>query len=137
MAFAPKFRHSGVMVKRLDKARNFYEQVLGFEVEEEKKIKGAWITKLLGFYQGTIELTYIKYTTGLEILYFSTEFPQHWTPPNASHVAFTVKDLDNFYELHRKNILFLSEPMITLDKKRKVVFCEDWDGNKIELVEEL
>ena len=54
----------------------------------------------------------------------------------ASHLAFTVDDLQKTYEYLLKNgIKFNAPPQSPPDGKAKVTFCEDPDGTPIELVE--
>ena len=54
----------------------------------------------------------------------------------ASHLAFTVDDLQKTYEHLLKNgIKFNAPPQSPPDGKAKVTFCEDPDGTPIELVE--
>ena len=55
-----------------------------------------------------------------------------------SHPAFTVKNIDYEYKkLRKKGIKFHCPPQISPDGKAKVTFCQDPEGNYIELVEEL
>ena len=54
----------------------------------------------------------------------------------ASHVAFTVQDIEKLYQdLSKKNIKFNAPPQKSPDGLVKVTFCKDPDGTPIELVE--
>jgi len=49
----------------------------------------------------------------------------------------TVKDLDKIYTKLSKKIKFISKPILSVDKKVKVVYARVDDTLFIELVEEL
>ena len=55
-----------------------------------------------------------------------------------THFAITVSDIDNLYKnLLLNGVKFISDPQINEKKTHKVCFCEDFESNFIELVEEL
>jgi hypothetical protein len=54
----------------------------------------------------------------------------------ACHVAFQVYNIEQAYiELSKKNINFLSAPILSSEGFTKVCFCMDPDSTRIELVE--
>ena len=55
-----------------------------------------------------------------------------------THISFTVFDINKVYKiLKNEKIKFLSKPVISSDKKVKVVFCKVFDNYFFELVETL
>ena len=55
-----------------------------------------------------------------------------------AHIALTVKNIEEtFIFLKNNNVNFISAPKIAPSKKAKVCFCQDPEGNYIELVEVL
>jgi catechol 2,3-dioxygenase-like lactoylglutathione lyase family enzyme len=79
----------------------------------------------------------------IELLYFHSHpmLPgrkQGMNRIGVSHVAFTVNDLEAEYErLQAKGVAFNAPPQHSPDGYAKVTFCQDPDGNLIELVEVL
>ena len=56
----------------------------------------------------------------------------------ASHVAFTVSNIDEMYKkLKQSGIKFNAPPQLTPDGYAKVTFCFDPDGTPVELVQVL
>ena len=54
----------------------------------------------------------------------------------ASHVAFTVSNIDEMYKkLKQSGIKFNAPPQLTPDGYAKVTFCFDPDGTPVELVQ--
>ncbi len=128
-------RHSGIVVNNEDLALRFYRDFLGLKIVKKETLKGDYIETLLGFFR----LTYIKLailkTGDLLELYVIPSMKNKYDALN--HIAFTLEDLDRFYQRYKDKIHFLSEPVLDPNKTHKVAFCEDYDGNLIELVEEL
>ena len=128
-------RHSGIVVGNLHLALRFYKEYLGLIEIKRETLKGNYIGTLLGFPR----LTYIKLATpktkDLIELYLVPSNKFHHDAFN--HIAFTIDNLDKFYQKYKDKIHFLSEPILDPNKTHKVVFCEDYDGNLLELVEKL
>ena len=60
------------------------------------------------------------------------------TQIGCSHIALTVNNLDETYNMLRENdVKFNSPPQHSPDGFAKVTFCKDPDGSLVELVEEL
>ena len=58
--------------------------------------------------------------------------------PGPSHIALTVDDLDGCYRsLTAAKVRFNAPPQKSSNGRAKVTFCEDPEGNLIELVEPL
>ena len=55
-----------------------------------------------------------------------------------SHVALTVNNLDELYiRLKDAGVKFNSPPKLSLNKSLKVTFCKDFEGNYLELIQEI
>jgi predicted enzyme related to lactoylglutathione lyase len=103
----------GIPVTNIDRAREFYEGVLGLKVSEEMG-KGRWVEYDIG--GGTLALS---------------NFPDQWKPsPEGTSVAL---EMDNFEEsikrLKDQQVPFDAEPFESPCCRMAVVM--DPDGNKI------
>jgi len=128
-----ELRHIGISVRNLKKALTFYVDLLGFIIIEQEILKGKYINQLLGYNI----LKYVKLMIdkkNILELYEEKRFPNG---VRNNHIAFTVKDIEEIYNKLKDRIYFLSEPIIDKDRKHKLVFCQDFDDNLIELVENL
>ena len=133
-------RHFGFLVSDLKKAKHFYCDLLGFKIEKENHLTGHFIEKFMGVVG--LELTYVKMRLPGDSMIFELH---HWTDTDlvygiknkyASHMALTVPELKRFYLKNHSNIKFVSEPFKARDSNCIVCFCEDPDGNRLELVQE-
>ena len=124
-----KIRHFGINVENMDRALEFYRDLLGLKVQKDQIEEGEFIETILG-------KKYLKFRTvkmGDEDVMIELVQGYHYT-----HAAFTVKDVEEEYKrLKKKGVKFLSKPQVSVDGKAKVVFCRDNDFNLVELVEEL
>ena len=138
------FRHSCIIVTDLEKALWFYRDLLGLKIWIQKTLEGEFADKILGI--SNVKMTYVK--MDFDDLETSTHPPRfelhYYHHPKcdivypSGHIAFTVKNIDELYnKLKKENIPFCSEPIVDLEKKTKLCFCEDFDGNVIELCEDL
>lgn len=139
-----EIRHVGIVVTNLDKALEFYKDILGFYVVRKMYETGEYIDNLLalkGVKVKTIKLAADDENL-IELLYFESHSRKAINKDvcdiGYSHVAFTVENLGYEYKrLKKKGVKFYCSPQISPDKRVKVVFCRDPEGNIIELVEEL
>ena len=123
-----KIRHFGIPVENMDRALEFYRDLLGLKVQKDQIEEGEFIETILG-------KKYLKFrTVKMGDKDVMIELVQGYHP----HVAFTVKDVEEEYKrLKKKGIKFLSKPQVSASGKARVVFCRDNDYNLVELVEEL
>ena len=55
-----------------------------------------------------------------------------------SHIAISVSDIEKVFEvLTLAGAKFLSQPLLSENKKVKVCFCKDVEDNFLEIIEEL
>ncbi|MDD5109287.1 MAG: VOC family protein [Candidatus Omnitrophica bacterium] len=137
-------RHVGIVVSNLDTMFHFYKNVLGLKIINERNERGEFIDNLIAL-KG-VKVKTIKMSTGggalIELLYFESHpggsDKRSIYGRGYSHLAFTIADADYEYARLRKiGIKFNSAPQMSPDGKTKVIFCQDPEGNFIELVEEL
>ncbi len=137
-------RHFGIVVKDLDRALYFYRDLLGFKEIKRETLDKDFVKKLFG---SNLKLTYIKlaliqdvnstYPPLLELYYFKEECKQH-DYFKYNHISLTVDNLDKLFDkLKSEGVGFLGEPTLDSNKKHKILFCRDYSGNLVELVEEI
>ncbi len=133
-------KHTGIVTKHLPTSLKFYRDLLGLKIVDEGRLKGYLITELLGFGSHTIDLQYVKLAPPnnsclLEIYYF-IEPKDFRNYPNFNHICFETNNLDKLCKkLEDNDVLLLSEPSNL--PNHRIVFCRDYDGNLIELSEEI
>ena len=139
-------RHFGLVVRDLDRALNFYCDVLGLRVVRRLEEAGPFLDTILAepaVRVSTVKLGALNGPSLLELLYFTT--PKAASSPypslfrcGLSHFALTV---ENVALLHRnlleKGTKILSAPNRSPDGLALVCFVRDPEENLIELVEEL
>ena len=114
--------HYSLIVANTSKALEFYEGILGLEVDESRPdigYPGAWLQV------GSSQIHLLEVPDP----YASINRPEHGGRDN--HVALQVSDLDEI--IHR-----LQAAGIAYSKSksgRMALFCRDFDGNAVELVE--
>ena len=138
-------RHTGFVVRDLEKSAEFY-CALGF-VEDNRAIEeGDFIDTVVGFQNTKLEWVKLKAPDGylLELLqYYSHPKNQAISKQESnqlgySHIAFTVDNIDAVCEKIKKiGGSIVNSPALTNDKKVRVVYCHDNEGNLMEIVEVL
>ena len=82
-------------------------------------------------------------SSAIELIEFSKPFPQkkirnELIDCGITHIALTVDNLDEIYiQLKKLDIKFNHEPQLSPNGKLKVAFCQDPEGNYLELIEEI
>jgi len=138
-------RHIGIVVKDMDLMTRFYSDNFGFTSSQIQEESGLFVSTILGHknIRVTTHKLVDKKKQCLELLFFP-DMPQKninkrmLFDMGLTHIALTVSNLDT---VHRKltalGISFVSSIQYAPKNKVKVVFCEDPEGNYLELVEEL
>ena len=137
-------RHTGIVVTDLEKSKNFYCNLLGFQVKKEVDEHGEFIDNFLDLTDVLVTTCKMTLDNGdmVELLHYKShpEKPDRGkkiTQIGCSHIALTVKNLDEVYDrLLSVGVELNSPPQHSPDGKVKVTFCKDPDGTFIELVEE-
>jgi len=136
-------RHIGIAVRNMESSLHFYRDLLGLEIVREMDESGEYIDNMLSINNVNVKTVKMSVNNGVTLIEL-LEFKSHPKEKmhreiydiGASHVAFTVENLDDIYEyLVKSGIEFNAPPQISPDKFAKVTFCKDPDGTPIELVE--
>lgn len=139
-------RHVGIYVDDLEYMKRFYCDNFGFVEKVHEVEEGMYIDTILGVKNASIELYKLEAPQGgmLELLKYiqdeqsAVEYSQAVWEKGNSHIAITVYDVEKYYEqLCAQSVSFISKPCISPNGKAKVCFCQDPEGNYLELVEEL
>jgi len=136
-------RHTGIVVHDLQKAMDFYMGLLGFKLVKRADEAAQFIDTILGISNTTV--TTVKLSINdhnlIELLYYkkqdSTTLPsKRINNYGYTHIALTVDDVAKMYNtLISEGIEFISSPQQSPAGYAKVAFCQDPEGNFIELVE--
>ena len=140
------FFHTGFVVRDLDQAIDFYTNVMGLRLAGRTERRGEFIDQVLAFRNAHIKGAFLDLGQGHQL-----ELIQYLSPPSgpaginrtdlgASHLAFVVQDIDQFYaDMSPKGLRFNNSPASLHDEQgrllRKALYARDPDGNWLEFVE--
>ena len=140
------FFHTGFVVRDLEKAVAFYTDVLGMRLAARMERQGEFVNQLLAFPNAHIKGAFVDKGEGHQL-----ELIQYISPSSgpggincndlgASHLAFFVEDIDQFYaETSQRGLRFNNPPAALSDGQgkllRKALYARDPDGNWLEFVE--
>ncbi|MDP0562402.1 MAG: VOC family protein [Candidatus Endonucleobacter sp. (ex Gigantidas childressi)] len=136
-------RHTGVVVRDLEKAAEFY-RALGFIDDNQAIEEGGFIDSVVGLRDAKVEWIKLKAPDGylLELLQYHSHpiekqiIKQKSNQLGYSHLAFSVDNIDIVCEkIEEIGGSMVNSPTLTNDKKVKVAYCHDNEGNLIEIVE--
>jgi catechol 2,3-dioxygenase-like lactoylglutathione lyase family enzyme len=138
-------RHTGVVVRNLEKSVEFY-RVLGFVEDNRDTEEGNFIDAVVGLKNAKVEWVKLKAPDGylLELLQYHSHpeqkeiAKQKSNQLGCSHLAFGVDNIDSVCEkIEEIGGSIVNPPALTNDKKVKVAYCHDNEGNLMEIVEVL
>lgn len=141
------FDHVGVVVKDVEKQKNFYCNILGLKVSGERDSIAPPTgdhTNIPGVHRKLIFLCDQNGEVVLELVHYidpPSPSGQQLSPNqiNSIHLCFNIKDLKNKYkELSEKGIPFLTPPKELKTPDGKTVFlsyAQDPEGNWVEFKE--
>ncbi|MFQ6027259.1 MAG: VOC family protein [Dehalococcoidia bacterium] len=140
------FFHTGFVVQDLDQAIEFYTNVMGLKVAGRMERQGEFACQLLAFDNAHIKGAFLDLGDGHQL-----ELIQYLNPPSgtgginrndlgASHLAFFVENIDEFYaEKSQQGLRFNNPPAALHDESgkllRKALYAQDPDDNWLEFVE--
>ena len=138
-------RHIGLVVSNLDKALTFYRDLLGLKIQGTTSEEGDFISTIISIDNvklKTIKLSADDNSTRIELIELLSKIPTNNTEQLSTkgftHIALTVSNLDELYtKLQNKGIEFTCEPKVSPNGKLKITFCKDFEGNFLELTQEL
>ena len=130
-------RHTGLVVRNLERSLAFYCGMLGLEVWRQATEEGEYIDKVVGIPNVRLEWVKLRAPDGsvVELLQYHSHpvsTPLENAPSNrlgCSHIAFTVADLNATYQtLVARGCSCNCAPQYSPDGLVKVVYCRDPDG---------
>ena len=138
-------RHTGIYVKDLETMISFYKDVFDLNVVVRQKEYGAYTDTIFNESGVEIEVCKLQFRnkTMIELIHYMCQKDSlNWNEKiyecGKMHIAITVDTADEMYEiLKKKGCQLLSKPCNSPDKKARVFFARDLEGNYLELVEEL
>lgn len=140
-----QIRHTGIYVNDIELMKDFYCSVFNMHVETHDVEQGPYIETVLGIDGVKVEIYKLSTTDGgmIELLKpidmcYDCIPGKKLVDKGVMHIAFTVNELESLFGLlTEKNIFFISPPHLSKNGNVKVCFCQDPEGNYLELVEEL
>ena len=139
-------RHIGLVVSSIDNALRFYRDLLGLKIDSSTDESGNLISELIGHERvklKTVKLCAVDNGTRLELIELINPKPilnkgYELTNKGFTHIALTVNNLEEIYtKLKEKGIQFNSPPKISSNGSLKLTFCRDFEGNFLELIQEI
>lgn len=135
-------RHAGIVTSDLESSLRFYKDLLGLRLTVKTEEPGEFIDNVCGLKSAKLTTVKLAADDGslVELLCFHSHPSEGAVKgicdPGISHIAFTVKDLDEEYKkLVANGVSFISRPEISPNGYAKVAFCTDPNGVFVELVE--
>ena len=138
-------RHTGIVVRDLDRAICFYEG-LGLRLWRREMETGSFIEQVTGLPDVRLEWAKLKAPDDslVELLQYHSHpvnVPHEMASAQAhgcSHVAFTVADVETACACVKElGGTVTNSPALSSDERARVAYGHDVDGVLIELVEEL
>ena len=138
------YRHTGLVVKNLNRSKNFYCTLLNFKIVQNIIEEGDYFNKLINEKNLIAKVIKAKLPDNviLELLEFTNikkkavKKPRKYTPVGTVHMCFTVKNIDQVYKkLKKDRVKFFSPPLASDFDPVKTCFCYDPDFNLVQFVE--
>jgi len=138
-------RHTGIVVKDLDKSLRFWRDIMGLKVKVDAWEEGEFIDTVQHLSGVNVHMVKLSAPDGtlVELLkdenHAGKEFPKReLCDRGIGHLAFTVADVVKSWAcLREEGCEVLSDPIVSPDGKAKLFFARDPEGNLLEIVEEL
>ena len=143
---AVALRHIGIVVSNLEEALTLYTNYLGCELKDfHPNVNGTYISELVGIQEAKMKIAILKTEDDnrIELIEYISNIGKSRNPVlsndiGASHIALTVKNIQNLYDDRKNfNIKFLSPPLISPNGFVKVAYAIILNECLIELVEVL
>ena len=137
-------RHIGIVVENLEKMFNFYQNILGMRKVIDTVEENKYIDKIIGLKNIRLHLIKLVAEDNLVIELLKYENLENKSSKKEvwkqglSHIAIGVTNIDEIYKRFTEiGLIFNSEPAVSSDNYAKICFCQDPEGNYLELVEAL
>lgn len=131
--------HYGVTVSDLDRAVEFYRDVLGLDVVDEFSVEGTAFATGVGVEGASAEFVHLDGgASRIELVEYEPAGEERTesqlNQPGAKHLGFTVEDVAAIDERLPDGVETISEPQTT-ESGSTILFVKDPEGNLIELLE--
>ena len=135
----PTAHHVGITVRDLDRAVGFYRDTFGFEVLSRFEVSGEAFATGVGVEDAAGRFAHLDADgVRIELIEYDPEgddaTPDSVNQPGATHLGFSVDDLDAFYAGLDGGIETVSKPQVTASGT-KILFLRDPEDNLIEVIE--
>ena len=137
------FRHSGIVVKDMEKSMHFYCEMLNHEVIVDFIEKGNYFENLIGLSKaearvvkaGLPDKTFVELIQFLNIDFHDKNF-RGFNIRGCNHICFNDDDIEGTYNnLLNQGISFITPPLASEFDPVKTCFCYDPDGTLVQFVE--
>jgi len=143
MNYIESYRHIGIVVKDMEKALNFYCNLLNHRVIVDFTEEGGYFNNLIGLKDTSARVAKVNSPDGvfIELIQFNNILPvdskkKRFDFFGINHVCFNVIKIHDLYEkLINNGVEFISEPLKSDFDPVYTCFCYDPDDNLIQFVE--
>lgn len=131
--------HVGITVRDLDRAVEFYHDVLDLSVLDRFSVSGPEFATAVGVEGATGSFCHLDAGGArVELIEYDPEGEaiddEEINQPGATHLGLSTGDVDAFYEGLPDSIETLSDPRTT-ESGSRILFVRDPEGNLVELIE--
>ena len=131
--------HFGVTVTELDRAIEFYRDVLGLPVLDRFTVEGPSFSKCVGVEGATGKFAHLDAEgVRVELVEYDPEAAggtkNAINRPGAKHLGLEIDDVEAFYEALPEGVETLSEPQTT-ESGSRILFLRDPEDNLVEIIE--
>ena len=134
--------HAGVVVLDLERAIQFYTDALGLKLRGTFEAEGAATSEVVGYEAARLKGAQLETPDGQVVELLEYIIPPAAQRPSeerslqgASHLGFTVDDIQRAYETLISRGGRKLNPPVQASLEVKVCYLQDPEGNWIELVE--
>tara|TARA_B100001093_G_C26305647_1_gene791337 strand:- start:24 stop:488 length:465 start_codon:yes stop_codon:yes gene_type:complete len=137
------FRHSGIVVKDMEKSMQFYCKMLNHKVIVDFIEEGKYFEDLIGISNararvvkaGLPDKTFVELIQFLNIDYYEKSF-LGFNFRGCNHICFNDDDIETTYSsLVENGVNFITPPLASEFDPVKTCFCRDPDGTLVQFVE--
>lgn len=137
------FRHSGIVVKSMEKSMKFYCDLLNHKVIVDFIEEGKYFENLIGIADararvvkaGLPDKTFVELIEFLNVDIFDKNF-SGFNFRGCNHICFNDDDIETTHNnLVKEGVVFITPPLASEFDPVKTCFCYDPDGTLVQFVE--